>query len=605
MLLSRLLSLSMLLCIGTGTLTAQNAKPDRDGAYKFSVWEDTEGCYANTTSDNAADWIQVNDWISKVCIDIGLTGSKKQHKVVLTLSLSSTENERLAAFNNRITTENTMPIEVALSTGERFQFAAASMRDFRKEQFRNSPTVSAIGMHLDLAKGTSNMCDLTKMSDEQRNGYICEMLRAYDIQGIAISDYTIYFTIKTAPTLHKMAEAVAKKTKKKNDYECATDPLGIQFSNFPDTDTDNPDDILLAPAGYPKEQFSSLSSTTFLRHLYSNCLNWFYKVQLQKYQLNSSTSDDEVRIYDDDGLNYSFCSIPIEAMLVCFHNEKPIKWSYWLYTEESQNDVEGMVVLLGDAIAEEAGTNAKNIVDGRNERAERRIDYKGMDVRVLLAPSKSLAWCVKIDVYPPKGSTAPTVTKPAATTVVTKPTATTPANNNIISQPTATTSSTLKGSDMVGKVMGLVANPSVKTKQDDVLNALRVRYPQSSFGVNTAGKFSYITFGNCNMQWRGYTVEPSVGFEKKKLMYYRYIIEFPRNKFTQQQVIELAQQLKEEIKAGMPDINLSDMESKFLSENTLYLTSYMDLQDRKLHVSISVSKKSNELYELFLDVSPT
>lgn len=424
MFLSRLLSLSMLLCISTGTLTAQNAKPDRDGAYKFKVWEDTEGCYANTTSDNTADWIQVNDWISKVCIDIGLTGSKKQHKVVMTLNFSSTQQSRLAEVNNRITAESTMPVEVALSNGERLLFADASMHDYRKEQFRNSLTVSAIGMHLDLAKATSNMCDLTKMTDEQRNGYVCEILQDYDMLGVTISDYSVYFTIKTAPTLRKMAETMAKKTKKKNDYKCTTDPPGIDFRKFPDTNTDNPDDILLVPAGYPKQQYNSLTTTNYLRYLYSNCLNWYYKVQLQQYQQARYVSNDEIRISNKNGLNYSFFSTPINTMLVCFRDEKPTKWSYWLFEDLDQDDAEEFVVLLGDAIAEEAGTKAKTVVHGRNERAERRIDYKGMDVRVELAGSNDFKWCVMITVYPPKGTSAPSVTKPVTTPVSTQPAAT-------------------------------------------------------------------------------------------------------------------------------------------------------------------------------------
>ena len=591
--LSRLLSLSMLLCIGTGTLKAQNARPDNEGAYNFKVWEDTEGCYANTNPDNTADLIRANDWTGRVYINIGLSGSKQRHKVVLRLTFISTERSSLVEVNNRITTGSTMPVEVAFDNGERLLFATADMNDQRREQYRNSSTVSSIGMNLDLAKATSNMRDLTKMTDEQRNGYVCELLQDYDMLGVTISDYAIYFTIKTAPTLQKMAETLAEKTKKKNDYKCTTPPPGIDFRDFPDTETDNPDDILLAPAGYPRQQYNSLSTTNYLRYLYSNCRNWYNKVKVKLQQYQQLQFEDMVQISDKERLNFSFCGLPIGTMTVYFRDEKPKYWSYGLFCNQNQNAAD-FVVLLSDVIAEKAGTKAQTTAPGR--RAERKIDYKGMNVRV-----KPGANYVIITVIPPKATSAPSVTNPA--TIPTPATAS--AINNTVSQPVAVAIPTLTGSNMVEKVMGLVSNPSVKTKQVDVLSTLRSHYPQSSFGVNETGKFSYITFKNFNLQWKGHQVRPSISFEKEKLMYYEYAMDFPRDKFTQQQVIELAQQLKGEIETEMPDIHLKDLESQFLTGNILYSTFCRDPQNKKQSISVFVYTNDNEPYSIVLDVWPT
>lgn len=730
--------LAVLFFFNTTTLTSQNSNTS---TYKFTVSENS-GSYGAYTND-----IKVNDWAYKVYVSMGLIGSQTQHMVKLSLEFTSMEQERLASINNRIVAGSTLPVEVALKNGERFQFATAQAHDTRKEQYRNSPNTSCLYVISDLSRATSNLCDLTKMTAEQRNGYVCSKLKAFDIMGISIGDFPIPFSIKTAPTLSKMADELANRTNKRNDYCYATNPPGIVFRNFPNTNTNNPDDIVLAPIGYPRQQISLLTTSSFLQHLYRNCTNWNYEMEsLQKY---SSWQDDKVRIHNKDGVIFSFCGLPVVSMSVTFHDEKPINWQYYILGASTPNATKEKAASFAEAFAKEAGTKAEVVGQGRSQSY--KIDYKDMRVSIQFVLSGSTG-AIKIVVTPAQNKSAAKATKPSPTVTPTpvatapeksnngrnsaeltnKPSvefskiwlehgaeengqkgmkvhmnmtshnlkgkkftttayidrpkyqgikakdnryrlsngnvavtsdftptwdntnyndytlffpyssfelapgkntyycrvfafyngssignsqfepfdgtgsiATVPENSNNGRNSAELKSVTLNGSEMVEKIWGVLANPNERTKLNDVLQALQNRFPQSDFREYKYGDFSDIRFNDFSMQWKGYQVKPSASFKEEKLSHYSYIIRFARNRFKLHQVVELAQQLKREVEAGLPDMHLEDLNSSNLKGRVKFSTSYMDHKNRKISVSISVHEDNNELYSIHLYIFPT
>ena len=177
-------------------------------------------------------------------------------------------------------------------------------------------------------------------------------------------------------------------------------------------------------------------------------------------------------------------------------------------------------------------------------------------------------------------------------------------NSNNGRNSTELKSITLNGSEMVGKIWGVLANPNERTMLNDVLQALRSRFPQSDFVEYKYGHFSDIRFNNFSMQWKDYQVEPSASFKKEKLSHYYYVIRFDRNKFKLHQVVELAHQFKREVEAGLPDMHLEDLNSSNIKGSVKYSTSYIDHKNRKISVSISVSEDITN-FTLSIFIFPT
>ena len=177
-------------------------------------------------------------------------------------------------------------------------------------------------------------------------------------------------------------------------------------------------------------------------------------------------------------------------------------------------------------------------------------------------------------------------------------------NSNNGRNSTELKSITLNGSEMVGRIWGVLANPNERTMLNDVLQALRSRFPQSDFVEYKYGHFSDIRFNNFSMQWKDYQVEPSASFKKEKLSHYYYVIRFDRNKFKLHQVVELAHQFKREVEAGLPDMHLEDLNSSNIKGSVKYSTSYIDHKNRKISVSISVSEDITN-FTLSIFIFPT